>query len=102
VRDEAAAAQRELDEFFGVQFAGESGQSTHSPAPSVLAGATTGPHDLHARKDDDPRSDAPSVLSHVDDSGRASMVEVGQVCVHYFKRRVLLPAPAGFPLAPSA
>lgn len=76
--DEIAAAQNELDEFFGSQYNAPEAAPSMASAPSVLAAATpsTKSHRLSTEKS---VTDKDSRLSHVDASGRASMVDVAHV-----------------------
>lgn len=82
MKDEAEAAQHELDEFFGAQFTPDSAQSPHSfsNAPSVLAGAAAPASTSHEFDTAKSKPATNENLSHVDDSGRASMVDVAHVC----------------------
>jgi hypothetical protein len=81
VGDEAAAAQRELDEFFGAQYTPGITQPQHADATSVLAHAAPASHEFHVPNR--VTSSAPSNLTHVDESGRATMVDVTHVCSCY-------------------
>ena len=78
VKDDVTAAQQELDEFFGAQYHAPDSAQSISSAPSVLAGASPAPTSPSLGTAKDVR-DPDSQLSHVDASGRASMVDVAQV-----------------------
>ena len=78
VKDDVTAAQNELDEFFGAQYHAPDSAHSISSAPSVLAAVTPAStsHTVGTARD---VRDQDSQLSHVDASGRASMVEVAHV-----------------------
>lgn len=92
VNDEAVAAQRELDEFFGAEFTGNAEQSPHANAASMLGGLQAPSPFVNLQAPSDSSAKENANLSHVDETGRASMVDVGHVR-HYavFCRPVPIP-----------
>lgn len=77
VNDEAVAAQRELDEFFGAEFTGNAEQSPHANAASMLGGLQAPSPSVNLQTSSDSSAKVNANLSHVDETGRASMVDVG-------------------------